>query len=618
MVHVSGNRDRFFFRSHRAGANNRTVPVGPTDPILPLLQQAQTLLAQGNPSQAAQVLHTALRRAPRDLRVVTLMGQAFMLGGELDRAEFFAAQAVQLAPGNAGLLTNHALTLLNASAGRPAKLAAARAALDKAIALDPAAADAQVLRVQMVIEQGRAVEGLALARAAQGQVEDPELVMYESLALSVLGRSDEALGVVDRALARWPDHPGLCLAACLPAHAAVLPTPEDVFARHQRYGRVLCGAVAPMGVAAPPLASDGPLRVGVMSPDLRRHSVASFVGAIFEHAPGLGVELHVYATGPEHDEVSDRLARGARAWHRLGHATDEVIAQRIAADGLHVLVDLAGLTSGGRPRVLAMKPAPRIVTYCGYPDTTGLPTVDARLVDARTDPPGAERLAVERLVRLEGCFLCYSPPVDGPASRPPAQEAGAVTFASFNAVRKLNEPTLRRWRAVLDGVKGSRLLLKWGDVRDDGVREHVRAELARVGLADRTELIDKTPGWREHLLLYHRVDVALDTFPYHGTTTTCEALWMGVPVVTMSGRTHASRVGISLLHAVGLEDLVAGDEAQFVAQAVALGNDAPRRASLHAALRERMSGSVLCDGPGFARRWVAALRSVVVGGLDPR
>jgi predicted O-linked N-acetylglucosamine transferase (SPINDLY family) len=251
------------------------------------------------------------------------------------------------------------------------------------------------------------------------------------------------------------------------------------------------------------------------------------------------------------------------------------------------------------------------VTYLGYPSTTAIPNFGWRFVDAITDPPGAEDSATERLVRLDKSFLCYRPPADAPEpSQGPAASGQPITFGSFNAPMKIGTGTLDAWARVLREVPGSRLLLKGRPFGDAGVRRRVQDELAGRGIdAQRIEFALWTPTIRDHLACYSRVDVALDTFPYNGTTTTCEALWMGVPVVTLEGRMHAGRVGASLLTAVGKPELIARTTDEYVALAARLARDPGRLASLRFSLREKMATSPLRDETGHAARFEAALRS---------
>ena len=253
------------------------------------------------------------------------------------------------------------------------------------------------------------------------------------------------------------------------------------------------------------------------------------------------------------------------------------------------------------------------VTYLGYPDTTGMTAMDCRLTDGHADPPGmTEHLYCEELVRLPGCAWCYRPPEEAPAvGELPAVVAGHVTFGSFHVIAKITDAMLALWARLLTKVPGSRLVPKNAALGESSVCERVLGVLQKEGIApERVELLGWTRTLAEHLGAFGAVDIALDTYPYHGTTTTCEALWMGVPVVTLAGGTHVSRVGASLLKNAGLPELIAAYADEYVEIAVKLAADIPRLSALRATLRERMSGSVLVDALRFARNMEEACRKM--------
>jgi predicted O-linked N-acetylglucosamine transferase (SPINDLY family) len=278
------------------------------------------------------------------------------------------------------------------------------------------------------------------------------------------------------------------------------------------------------------------------------------------------------------------------------------LADAIRRDRIDILVDLTGHTGGNRLATLALRPAPVQVTYMGYPNTTGLSAIDYRIVDVVTDPaPLADRLATEKLARLDPCFLCYAPPAQAPAvAPPPCARAGHVTFGSFNTHAKTSPPCAEAWARILEGVPGSRLLLKNWALADSSIVDRTRRLFAERGIdPERLDLRGETESKGEHLRTYAEVDVALDPFPYNGTTTTMEAMWMGVPVITLRGETHVARVGASLLTAVGEHDHVAGTIDEYARAAIEMAGDAVRLGSTRAARRDRVRSSPLCDGPGF-------------------
>jgi predicted O-linked N-acetylglucosamine transferase (SPINDLY family) len=253
-----------------------------------------------------------------------------------------------------------------------------------------------------------------------------------------------------------------------------------------------------------------------------------------------------------------------------------------------------------------------LATYCGYPNTTGSSRVGWRIIDRHTDPTGAEAFATERLLRLDPCFLCYRPEADAPDVAPlPAERKGHITFGSFNAQRKFNTRVGDLWRRVLERVPNSRLAIKSINFTEPASLAFARQQLQSFGLPiDRIDVLPAPHSAREHLAQYAQVDIALDTYPYHGTTTTCESLWMGVPVVTLAGHTHAARVGVSLLANTGLHDWIAHTPDDYVSIAARAAADTAGLAALRSSLRQRLLASPLCDQPAFARRFESALRTM--------
>ena len=292
-----------------------------------------------------------------------------------------------------------------------------------------------------------------------------------------------------------------------------------------------------------------------------------------------------------------------------GRLTDPEVVQLIEQDRIDVLVNLAGHTGDNRLAVMAHKPAPLQVSFMGYPDTTGMAQVDYRFTDRWADLVDAQGFHTEQLMWLQSGFICYRPPGFAPAVGPlPALDKGFVTFGSFNNNGKINAHVLDLWAQVLRAVPRSRVLLKFEGGDDGPVQQHYMDELSRRGISpDRITIVGRRPVL-EHWDLYNQVDIALDTFPYHGTTTTCEALWMGVPSVTLVGKHHASRVGLSLLARTGLETFAAATPAEYVAKAAAYAGELDNLAVIRRSLRHMMQASPLCDAKAHARDVEAAYR----------
>jgi protein O-GlcNAc transferase len=547
------------------------------------------------------------------------LGDALRDLGYLADAVAACSHAVRMKPDFAEAHSNLGLALKGQG-----RLDEAIAACREAIRIKPALAEAHFNLGNALRDMGRLDEATAACRQAT-RVDPGSAKSHCNLgtALSDQGRFDEAAAAYRKAIRLKPDFAWASsgLAFCMNYVEHV--SPAALFAAHrgwnERHGRPL-----PLASAYPNDRSAGRrLRVGYVSPDFRSHSVAQFLEPLLgSHDPD-GIEVFCYAEVSWPDATTERFKRRADHWVTTVGLSDEALAERIRSDGVDVLVDLTGHTSKNRLPVFARKPAPVQVTWLGYPNTTGLDAIDYRLVDAVTDPEGeADAYASETLVRLPGGFLCYGPPDQAPApGAAPCLSNGFVTFGSFNNPAKLSGATLDAWTQVLTRLPTARLLLKGKPFADAATHALFLDRLAERGVAaDRVELVGWLPD-QAHLALYDRVDIAFDPFPYNGTTTTCEALWMGVPVVTLRGDRHAGRVGASLLTQIGLTDLIADSIEAYVEMAVALAGDPARLADLRHSLRPRMAASSLCDAAGFARkvedayrtmwaRWCAAPRPV--------
>jgi protein O-GlcNAc transferase len=391
--------------------------------------------------------------------------------------------------------------------------------------------------------------------------------------------------------------------------------PAWIAAEHMKFQSLIRGEVRrPVVRDADPSRR---LRIGYLSPDFRQHSVAHFILPVMEGHDRAKVEVIGYSASNREDAMTSLIRGACDHWRGVFRMADEELAALIAQDGIDVLVELSGHTSNNRLTLLARRAAPVQMTYLGYPNTTGLVEVDYRITDAIADPPGlTESWHSEKLVRIEGGFLAYRAPDwarELPVVALPADDVGHITFGSFNNLAKINEVVLESWASIMEGVPGSVLLLKAKGLKDDRVQARIRDVFRARGLDadERVVMLGLEHSSVEHLGLYNRVDLALDTFPYNGTTTTCEALWMGTPVLTLMGRNHAGRVGASLLARIGLDDLVCENREAYVEQAMTLARERSKLKVLRTGLRERLVSSPLMDGrrvaneleSAFARVW---------------
>jgi len=346
-----------------------------------------------------------------------------------------------------------------------------------------------------------------------------------------------------------------------------------------------------------------------LSGDMRTHSVAYFAEPFMRNRPQ-GCTLTIFATDVARvgDEIRDSIQEMSDKWISAFSVGDEALDQTIRSNKIDVLIELGGHTSGGQLTALDSSPAPVIVSAIGYPNTTGHPAVGWRVVDSITDGPESDGLCTERLLRIDPCFLCYSPPKNAPEPAMPAVD-GPIIFGSFNLAAKITPRSVALWAGALNSVPNSRLLLKCKAIADPGSREFFLERLASNGIpSERVDIVAYTKGLQDHWNLYSRVHVALDTTPYNGTTTTCEALWMGVPLVTIEGDRHSARVSKSILYAAGHKEWVANSPEDFAAIASRLATDRDRLQTLRFGLRSELQASVLCDQVAYADRFHAALR----------
>jgi predicted O-linked N-acetylglucosamine transferase (SPINDLY family) len=428
-------------------------------------------------------------------------------------------------------------------------------------------------------------------------------------ALGGLHRQDEAEACYRRAVALDPHYDDAWDNLLLQLLYAPQSDAARLYAEHRAWGADFEAGLPPAQPHANPPDAERRLKVGYLSADFRTHSCAYFTEPLFAAHDRKRVEVFAYAQLRRADHVTARFQALADHWAEVAALDDAALARLIREDGIDVLVDLGGHTRDNRLRVLARRPAPVQVSWLGYPATTGLEAVEYRLTDALADPPGAaDGTHAEELVRLEGGFLCYRPPADAPpVSPPPLDETGAVTFASFNNIAKVSEPALDAWAAILAAIPDARLVVKGSALDQPPVRRRIQADFETRGIAaERVGL----KGWiaraEAPLALYHEADIALDSLPYNGTTTSCEALWMGLPVISLAGTHHAARVGASLLAQVGLGELMAESEADYVRIAVELARAPARIRAYRKELRARLRASPLMDEAGFARRVEAA------------
>lgn len=568
--------------------------------------QAESLFQQGHADAAKALLTRALHAKPNDAEACNLLALIQDATGDRERAAVFAERAYSLNPRDWRFVNNFATIL-----SRKGQRAKAIDVLNKGVQAIPDNADLHAALSSELSIDSQFVA--AAARAREGLRRAPNHARLASSLISILvemGRSAEAVEVARTAVDKHPDSPLLASQLCHAINYLPGVSREGVLAVHQRFGALLDRLYPGKPLAfAGSRDPDRPLRVGVVSGDLRTHSCAYFIESFLRHHDRSRTELFCYHTAIG-DDITQRLRLHAAHWRECAGISDTALASTIRSDAIDVAIDLSAHTCAASLLAFHARVAPVQITYLAYPNTTGVRSMDYRIIDSHTDPAGAEAWCGETLLRIDPCFLCYTPPAELPAVTPgPAAGDGIIRFGSFNAAAKLSPQTLELWGRVLAAVPNSRLVLKASSFIDPLLRDEVRAQLVSWGApADRLDILSPAMATRDHLAMYSKIDIALDPFPYHGTTTTIEALLMGVPVVTLAGDRHAARVGASILHAINLPELVADSPDAYVKAATNLALDGPRLATLRQSLRQRLLGSPLCDAPAHTRRLEVAIR----------
>ncbi len=597
------------------------------------------LLRQGKMQPAAHQLEQALKLAPEAVDIRCNLAVIRAQQDDVPAARRLLTGAMVLAPAHLDAL--NATAALDQQQGRLAEavnwlrrtLAIAHGfgpahanlgmALDRlgertvaarhdrmALVLSPADPNAWGNFGNLIQSQGRPTEAEATLRRAL-HLQPRSATTWSNLGrtLNAQARFAEAVAAYRRALELDPlNAPARSNLLFMTQYDPSL-TQVEILAEHAEYGRVHEAAAAPARKPHSNLPTpDRRLRVGYISPDFGRHPVGMFLSPVLpQHDPN-EVEVVCYSDRVGEDQVTALFRRSASKFHRVVGTPDAALAELIREDSIDILVDLAGHTAGNRLPLFARKPAPVQVSWLGYYDTTGLTTIDAVLADPWEVEPGDERWYVEEVVRLPTGRLCYPAPENAPDAGPlPALDGRPFTFVSFNNATKLNDAVIHAWATLLRRMPTSRLMLRAAVFADPAAREAIQARFGRHRIEpDRIDMASLAPS--QILEAYREADLALDPFPFTGALTTCEALWMGLPVVTLKGRRTVSRQSASFLSRLGLEELIAADVPTYVETALALAGDLPRLAALRDGMRARMRDSSVTDGAAAARSLEAAYR----------
>jgi predicted O-linked N-acetylglucosamine transferase (SPINDLY family) len=351
------------------------------------------------------------------------------------------------------------------------------------------------------------------------------------------------------------------------------------------------------------------LRIGYVSPSFCRSSVSFFIEPILRNHDASSFEIFCYANVNEPDDVTQRMQTYTKEWINTNHMNDIQMAEKIRKDKIDILVDLCGHFAENRLPVFARQPAPIQITYLGYPNTTGLSSIQYRLTDAIVDPHNRDAYHSEKLLRLPSPFLCYQPADRSPEISPlPAEMNGYITLGSFNNLAKITDDVIHVWASILERLPDSRLLLKARPFVDPVTCEHY---LKKFGVAhDRIIFKGYEENIKSHFMIYNQIDLALDPFPYHGTTTTCDALWMGVPVISLCGDCHAARVGKTILSAIGMGDFIVHSVSEYVDKTIAICQNIQLLKAVRRQLRTLMQQSALMNASGLTQNIESAYKKI--------
>jgi protein O-GlcNAc transferase len=663
-----GLLSRLLNRSQSAPASNDAGGKGGADELASLVSQAKQHFQMGRLDEARRSFQRVLQNQPRHPQSLYMLGGIAISDGDADSAIDLVRRAIESEPTNAdfhfslgSLLSSlgrpadalphyqeavrlrpdfpdwcrHLSTALQA-ADRNTKVATevcgpigskppdaqaqfdlgtvlqqqgrlreAESAFQDAARLAPEAAGAHVNLAIVRRDQNRPVDAEAPAREGVRTAPDmPEAWFVLGGALSRQARHEEAAECFERAIGLRPDYDAAWDSLLFSMNYSDKWSSREIYEAHLRWGRRF-PQVAPGSIDRSRCGDGHRIRIGYVSSDYRQHPIAYFMEGPLKHHDRRRVEVFCYHTDGRMDAMTARLKDLADRWRSMVIPSEDALEKVIREDEIDILVELSGHTDGNQLRLLARRLAPVQVTYLGYPNSTGLASIDYRITDAQADPPGeSDSLHVEKIIRLPETFLCYTPPLGSPEPYVrPSERKGYVTFGSFNNFAKLSPTTIALWGKILTAMPGSRLLVKTYGLQDPGLQALLLQRFEHVGVgAERITVGAPTATHSDHMAAYSEVDVALDTFPYNGTTTTIDALWMGVPVVTLEGNRHASRVGSSILSCVGLGEFITRSEGAYVEAATRLATNPVKLQELRSCLRAKLAASVLTDGAAFTVR----------------
>ncbi len=567
-----------------------------------------TLLQDMGRLTEAETSHRrAIRLAPDLVDAHYNLGNTFRAQGRLEDAVQSYRRALEMRPAYIHACCNLGIVLQDQG-----KLEEAEAMLRRTLELKPDHVEAYSNLGNTLKEQGRLMEAEACYRRALEL--NPELAEVHNnlgILLQDMGNLDEAEVCYRHALALKPDY--------FKAHSNLLfllnynpgITQQLAFEEARRYGASVTAHANKRYSKWSCTKRPKRLRIGFVSGDFRNHPVGYFLENLLRYLDREAFELYAYPTDPWTDELTLRIKSYFAAWHPIYGLNDEAAAKRIHDDGVHILVDLSGHSRYNRLPMFAMKPAPVQVAWLGYFATTGVAEMDYLIADPVTLPESQERYFTEKIWRLPETRLCFSrPDVDIAVSLLPALANGYVTFGCFNNLAKMNDDVVMLWSRVLNSVADSRLFLKSKQLGEEAVRQQTIERFAAHGITAERLILDGAESRAKYFEAYHHVDISLDPFPYPGGTTTVESLWMGVPVLNLSGESFLFRQGAGFLSNTGLEEWFVTSQDEYVAKAKSYAADLSGLAGFRNRLRQQVETSPVMDGQRFAANFSTALQGI--------
>lgn len=577
-----------------------------------LKELGQRQRTEGKFDEARATLRKAADADPADAQPWVMLGYIDLSQSLQDSAQAHFERALELQPddpdAHQGIATIYYMSSRNESALRH---------IDRTLEKKPGHAPALVLKVQLLTRLFRMEEATALSeKLVETDSGDPE---KDATHWNDLGNIKRGMGQLEDAKRCYRKAASLTRTDPVPLsnwltimHYMPDRSPVDILEGCKEWARRFAPAVQVERPVPADLSPGRKLRIGMFSDGFRQHPVGAMTTSALEHLVQLGFELYLYTTNNRVDAITQRLMAIATRWTSISNIRDEALAKRVREDGIDILMDLAGHNAGNRIRTMTLQPAPILMKWVGgLINTTGVEAIDYLVTDNIESPPGSDELYTEKLVRLPDDYICYLPPDDAPDVGPlPALKNGYITFGCFNNPAKVNEVVLARWAALMAAVPESRLYLKGGAYGSQGLRQRILDILQRHGVDPRRVRLEGQSVHHELMQCYNEIDIALDPWPYSGGLTTCEALLMGVPVVTLPGPTFAGRHSATHLVNAGLPELVVADWDQYHARVLELVGDLQSLSTIRQHLREVLLKSPVCDGQRFGRNLANALRAV--------